>query len=251
MLLYHPYVFGFVFGSALIISFTGLIITSISMIIFTRSKIQYFLVVMDLNMIVQAFLVGNMANSVNTWVMIVVLSPIYSVMFSMYAYLRCYTMMHKTMQYIGLVIYLVTYIAIVFLELGAFNFIENRIGAIFFIAVLPFVAAVAISSLLHIIFLIRSNPMRAINGRQNRLMMISNFTVIFLLLTGTFCGLLTIYSVYFQSSVLWNIAMGLAPLTALVCVLSNFFMTMNRSIEDDYNIPELKVYGALPSTNMS
>ena len=79
--------------------------------------------------------------------------------------------------------------------------------------------------------LIVTNPIYHSNIRQERLMIISNYTIVCALLVAAPAAIVGAVGSWYEIPALWDSTIGFTPCIALVCTISNFLMTANKNLD--------------------
>ena len=245
-MLYHSFVFAFCYGIGFITSISGISLTSIAMFTFGSSRIQFYLLFVDLVMLVQSMIARWSTKTDYTWIVILILHGTYTLLYCMYPYLRCYPMMRSKVRILGFIGYPISYAAFLTYELGVYGFISNSLSLIVFVAVLPFVFSFALYQYFKIAMLIKQNPMHNASGKQTRLLVISYYTIIGIVMFAGPGIILGILGSWLENGVIWDANIGSQAALTFVCVVSNFLMTLNRYLQDNSGITGSEIFASTP-----
>ncbi len=244
MLIHDPFSFGFSYGAGFLLSITGLGLSVLSMTLFEKSKIQKYVSTIDMVLLLASLVARCVPKSQAFWVIMPLLTATYVILFSMYPFLRLYDLLGFKTKVVGFIGYVLTYVACIVYGLSARGFLSSMIGFWVYLSIMPFMFIYSFMLLFKIIIMIKNNPMKKENGRQTRLLVISNYTIVGAFSFAGPCSVLAIMGAYFQNGVLLDSSVGFIALTGFVSTGSSFLMTMNKHIKHNkpHKLVGIEVY---------
>eukprot|EP00835_Amoeboradix_gromovi_P006424 NODE_752_length_4544_cov_0.307312.p2 type:complete len:274 gc:universal NODE_752_length_4544_cov_0.307312:4076-3255(-) len=232
MLVYHPFYFAFAYGLGFVVSIACLIIDTGSIWLFGQTKMQKYMIVMDSALLVTASIAGYVPKSTGFWIAIAIFKTFFVMCFTLYSFLRCYSMTSIFIRKLSVFGYGFILISFLFFEFSCYGFVPNKWGAFAFIATLPFATIIANYLSYGIIKLIKKNPLHSSSGKQTRLVWIAYTTILVQNVVAIPSVILVILGDYYENGMLLGFAYCTIPLISFGYTISNFLMTTNRCIED-------------------
>ena len=232
MLFYHPFVFAFCYGMGFVMSITGLVLTMTSIFVFGSSKMQIYMMFIDLIMFIQSLFARWMPISQSFWILMVVLHATYMISFSIYPFFRCYPMMSKIMRKSGYLVYGLSYVGFMVYQLGMRGFLSVYLGVGSVVGTNTAMFLIGMKILFKITSMIKENPIHAHSVKQRSIVFIFKYTVILVFFLAGPGSLFAICGAVTNNYAMLDSTIGFALLIGFICVVSNFFVTANKVLDE-------------------
>ena len=233
MLLYDPFCFAFVTGIGIQAGLTGIATNLLAVYLFGSNNIQRSLIFIDIGQILISIWSISAIHVKGFWGIYAVLMTWYSMSYFVYIYCRSRNLMTNFFKQIYAVMCLILTVALIifFLSLtGTYDTVTGTSIMIGLVAI-PFLIFIIFYS--KIIKTIKSNPIYATNYQQKNLLNIFKLTMYIIAACGLLCAVFVLSGAFFGFPIFVNFGLVFLPVIALVQTVSNFFILINKSLDNN------------------
>ena len=234
MILYHPYIFSFCGGTSIIVSITGIVITFCSMVMFEITKIQFFILTMDLILIVNTCICKWGSETILFWVAFNVIGSIYPFMTALYPYILCYKMTSKTRRVIGNICYPFVLVAFILFGFSCRGILNSVIGIASYVLIIPFISIFPHYQYVILIDIIGKNQLSRSDpnfNKQKRLQILAQASIFASVGIASPAIWMAVLGAIFQNAIILETALVLLVFFGFTVTVLAFLITFNKFIQ--------------------